>query len=234
MGFLQFRATDLRVCLFGILIFVFSGTFSAFAQPPNLGELKTQLLSYKLYGEYDRELAAVDTQAQAFIDAQASLWPKPAIVLDIDETSLSNWQEISADDFGYISAGSCTDLPKGPCGALAWDQLAQATAIEPTLALFNYAKAKGIAVFFITGRFEAERCATERNLQNAGYSGWAELIMRQTGKSSSVTDYKSGEREKIEQRGYTIIANIGDQPSDLNGGHSKGAFLLPNPFYRIP
>jgi hypothetical protein len=29
----------------------------------------------------------------------------PAIVLDIDETSLSNWPEIPADEFGYIGDG---------------------------------------------------------------------------------------------------------------------------------
>ena len=32
----------------------------------------------------------------------------------------------------------------------------------------------------------------------------------------------------------TIVANIGDQPSDLAGGHSQQTFLLPDPFYRIP
>jgi hypothetical protein len=37
-----------------------------------------------------------------------------------------------------------------------------------------------------------------------------------------------------EQQGYTIIANMGDQPSDLDGGLSERTFLLPNPFYRIP
>jgi hypothetical protein len=30
-----------------------------------------------------------------------------------------------------------------------------------------------------------------------------------------------------------IIANIGDQPSDLFGGHAEKMFLLPNPFYRV-
>ena len=38
----------------------------------------------------------------------------------------------------------------------------------------------------------------------------------------------------IEAEGYTIIANIGDQPSDLDRGFSEQTYLLPNPFYRIP
>jgi hypothetical protein len=29
---------------------------------------------------------------------------------------------------------------------------------------------------------------------------------------------------------YTIIANIGDQPSDLAGGFAERVFLLPDPF----
>jgi acid phosphatase len=42
------------------------------------------------------------------------------------------------------------------------------------------------------------------------------------------------QRRQIEQQGYTIIANIGDQPSDLDGGFSEQTYLLPNPFYRVP
>ncbi len=40
--------------------------------------------------------------------------------------------------------------------------------------------------------------------------------------------------QKIEQQGYTIIENMGDQPSDLLGGHAEKKFLLPDPFYRVP
>jgi HAD superfamily, subfamily IIIB (Acid phosphatase) len=50
----------------------------------------------------------------------------------------------------------------------------------------------------------------------------------------SAADFKAPQREQIEQRGYTIIANLGDQPSDLDGGFSEQTYLLPNPFYRIP
>ena len=50
----------------------------------------------------------------------------------------------------------------------------------------------------------------------------------------SAADFKAPQRGQIEQRGYTIIANIGDQPSDLDGGFAEQTYLLPNPFYRIP
>ncbi|MGH2992263.1 MAG: HAD family acid phosphatase [Solirubrobacterales bacterium] len=47
-------------------------------------------------------------------------------------------------------------------------------------------------------------------------------------------EFKSGERERIEDEGFTILVNVGDQDSDLNGGHAKRAFKLPNPMYFIP
>jgi hypothetical protein len=30
------------------------------------------------------------------------------------------------------------------------------------------------------------------------------------------------------------VLNIGDQASDLRGGHAEKTILLPNPFYSIP
>jgi predicted secreted acid phosphatase len=201
--------------------------------PPNLGELKSQLVGYQRSGDYDRDIVTVLGQARAYIDEHAGQTAKPAIVLDIDETALSNWPEILANDFGYIGAGGCS-LPAGPCGMGAWFESARAAAIGPTLALFKAAKAKGVTVFFITGRSEAYRAATESNLRAAGYEGWAGLAMRPTGTSTpSAADYKAPERAKIMAQGYTIIANIGDQPSDLAGGYAERTFLVPNPFYRI-
>jgi hypothetical protein len=94
-----------------------------------------------------------------------------------------------------------------------------------------------VAVFFITGRREGEddRNWTIRNLQNAGYEGWAGLSLRpKDDHDPSVIPYKSGERAKIAAQGYTIIANVGDQHSDLAGGHAERAWRLPNPFYFIP
>jgi HAD superfamily, subfamily IIIB (Acid phosphatase) len=46
--------------------------------------------------------------------------------------------------------------------------------------------------------------------------------------------FKSSTRADIESRGYDTMANVGDQKSDLDGGHADRAFKLPNPFYFIP
>jgi hypothetical protein len=172
------------------------------AQPPNIGELKLQLLDYKCFGGYERDVRKALAEALVYVETRAGLVANPAIVLDIDETSLSNWPEILADDFGYIGDGPCT-LPQGPCGERAWELSAQAPAMLPTLELFKAARAKGIVVFFITGRNgdEETRAATERNLRQAGYEGWAELIMRPAGShTASAADYKAPERAKIAAR----------------------------------
>jgi acid phosphatase len=204
-------------------------------QPANLGDLKQELLAYHNYGGYEADLERVDALAESYIRKRAPPVAKPALVLDIDETALSNWPEITANDFGFIPSGACDHLPKGPCADDAWESFGQDEAIAPTLALFRAARAKAVAIFFITGRYEARREATERNLRRVGYEGWVRLIMRANGTTTeSAADYKSAERKKIEDEGYTIVANVGDQPSDLAGGHAERAFLLPDPFYRIP
>jgi acid phosphatase len=112
---------------------------------------------------------------------------------------------------------------------------AQATAIPPTMDIFNTAKQRGAAVFFITGRGESQRAGTERNLDAVGYSGYTRLILEPHGAHYvSAADFKAPQRAQIEQEGYTIIANVGDQPSDLAGGFAQRTYLLPNPFYRVP
>jgi len=100
--------------------------------------------------------------------------------------------------------------------------------------IFTTARDHGAAVFFITGRDETQRAATERNLRAVGYTGYTELIMEPPGAHYiSAADFKAPQRAQIEKEGYTIIANIGDQMSDIDGGHGGCTFKVPNPFYFI-
>ncbi|MBV9739119.1 MAG: hypothetical protein JOZ30_05735 [Hyphomicrobiales bacterium] len=147
----------------------------------------------------------------------------------------SNWEIIKLDDFGRPIRGPC-DLGSGaPCGWAAWDQLGRDPPIKPMLELFRSAKEAGVTVFFITGRPQSQRAATQRNLAASGYRGYAKLYMVPDGSHfASAADFKTPIRAQIEAMGYTIIANIGDQPSDLAGGHAQKTFQLPDPFYRVP
>ena len=48
------------------------------------------------------------------------------------------------------------------------------------------------------------------------------------------TQFKSLTRQHIESLGYDIVANFGDQFSDLNGGFADETFKIPNPMYFLP
>ncbi|MCQ8780302.1 HAD family acid phosphatase, partial [Escherichia coli] len=75
-----------------------------FAEPSNLGLLKKQLETYYNYGEYLKELEEVAIQATDYIKQEVTTnqrQPHPkhlAIVLDIDETCLSNYANMKQDD----------------------------------------------------------------------------------------------------------------------------------------
>ena len=52
--------------------------------------------------------------------------------------------------------------------------------------------------------------------------------------SCPTIQYKSGTRAYIESQGYDIVADMGDQFSDLLGGYADKTFKMPNPNYYLP
>jgi predicted secreted acid phosphatase len=203
------------------------------AAAPSLVEAKREVIAYVDSGRYEAEIASVVEQARVFLESRAPRGGKLAIVLDIDETSLSNLPSLRANDYGFIIPGPC-DLPGGPCGMLAWIGMARAEPIKPVLALAGLARERGLAVFFITGRPERVREATERNLKAAGFE-WTGLFLKPDALNvPSAADFKAPERKKLVDQGYAIIINVGDQMSDLDGGFAERTYKLPNPFYFIP
>jgi HAD superfamily, subfamily IIIB (Acid phosphatase) len=188
------------------------------------GELVKTLREYHDSGRYDGDLAAVDGAARGYLDARLAAWPRksklrPAIVLDIDETSLSNYTGLAATGFTQV-------------GNVINPVTATGKAIQPTLALYQRARSKGVAVFFITGRPPQIAGITALNLVNEGYDkGWDGLFTKPV--DAGTEAFKAGTRAAVEKRGYDIVANVGDQESDLDGGHADRGFKLPNPFYFI-
>ena len=200
---------------------------------PNLFDTQARIERYVSSGEYDAAFAAVVEQARTYMERRASQVTKPAIVLDIDETSLSNWPAYRINGWARLANGPC-DLKVGPCGLRAWQAMTSSKALVPTLELGKRADALGVAVFFITGRPANLREQTDRNLRQEGYQPTGLVLMPEGATFKSAVDFKAPERWKITEQGYTIILSMGDQDSDVSGGYAERIFKLPNPVYFLP
>ncbi|MGB8267058.1 MAG: HAD family acid phosphatase [Candidatus Velthaea sp.] len=195
----------------------------ASSQLPNLGELKSAIGAYFESGNYLAEVGTIETAAQAYLDARVQAGvSKPALVLDIDDTSLSTYGYEKAHGFGFDEA--------------SWDAAAQAgfPAIEPTLALAKHASEEHVAVLFITGRRTPQAGFTRDNLIRDGFPVDGLSLRPVDDHSPSVAPFKAAARAAIEAAGYDIVESIGDQWSDLVGGHAERVFKLPNPMYFLP
>lgn len=210
-----------RICILIIGIVSLAGC-AVTREPRNLTEAKQQVSEYA-NGRYEADLKAVSKSADAWIRHRSARGGKLAVVFDIDETTLSNLEIMRESDWGYDEARWHE-----------WMDSAKAPAIPQLREVYQNARSHGVAVFFITGRKERLRAATTRNLTRQGMGGFTGLICRPNENTEPAAVYKTHRRGEISRQGYTIIANIGDQPSDLAGGFAERTFKLPNPFYRIP
>ncbi|WAX78713.1 HAD family acid phosphatase [Streptomyces sp. KMM 9044] len=155
------------------------------------------------YDAWQRDCQAVMDQALPQLQQRIAN-PRPgekqAIVLDIDNTALES-------DFGF-------SFP--------------APANEPVLEVAQYAQERGVAVFFVTARPGIIEAFTEYNLDHAGYESAGLYVRSLTDLFRNVAAYKTARRVDIESKGYTIIANIGNNDTDLSGGHAERTYKLPD------
>ncbi|HZO94310.1 MAG TPA: HAD family acid phosphatase [Candidatus Baltobacteraceae bacterium] len=195
------------------------------AEPSNLALAKAQVAAYYTSGAWDRDVRARLTTARAYVDARVRAGVrKPAVVLDIDDTALSDYGYEKAHDFGYDARSYDADV-----------RAERFPAIAPTLAFVRHVEAEHVAVFFVTGRRAPELSDTEGNLRRAGYPPYAGLFLRPVSDHArSVIPFKSHARAEIQHLGYTVLESVGDQWSDLRGGHAERTTKLPNPMYLIP
>lgn len=193
--------------------------------PVDLPSAKQSVAAYMEGDAYQRDLGKALAPAQRLLAALTDGGTaKVAIVLDVDDTALSTYEYQKGMGFGHYTPAWHE-----------WQRQRRAVAIAPVLAAFTAARAKGVAVFFISGRRELSRADTEANLRTAGYDGWAELMLKPDAhREPSVAPFKTACREQIEGRGYRILLNIGDQATDLQGGHAEHTVKLPNPIYCAP
>jgi predicted secreted acid phosphatase len=196
-----------------------AGGGHALAGEPKAPASPEDIVAYRESGEWRADSSAAIRRARRVLRRHLDD-ARPAIVLDVDDTALSTYACMKAADFDRANAGCGLrrDLP----------------AVGSTLRLFRDARAHGVAVFFVTGRREAQRKPTVANLRRAGFRGYRALRMRPDDQPASRRDgWKARTRRAIRRRGHRIVVNVGDQRSDLDGGHALRAIKLPNPMYVI-
>jgi hypothetical protein len=207
-------------------------------------------------GAYANEMAGIVSDAEKYLrnphvsgKAGDKGGPTKAIVFDIDDTTLNtfSYEIYSNFVFNPVQNGdfvnACLPAPDG-IGQCVFP------AVPGMVGLEKYAEGLGYAVFFLTGRPQNattnQRPGTIANLTAAGYdvvdanlylkdaSGATEPWLSSCAPTCTTIQYKSLTRQHIESLGFDIVANFGDQFSDLEGGFAEQTFKLPNPMYFLP
>jgi predicted secreted acid phosphatase len=181
-----------------------------------------QIREYHDSGAYAKALTRQWSAATRSLRTQLREHPrKPAVVVDIDETTISNYGCLDDADFELTGLADCTVNTKG-------------TAIPGARPFITFAQRRKVAVFFVTGSRDAIRSLRLKGLAKIGVRKPFTLVTRpDMDERDSVVPFKAGERRKIERRGFRILVNVGDQRSDLSGGHARRTVKLPNPVYLI-
>ena len=80
---------------------------------------------------------------------------------------------------------------------------------------------------FNTGRVNSQqqKLRTRRQLDDAGYDVTL-LCLRKKGET--IVSGKQRCRDKFIAKGYTLIANVGNNPTDFTGDGYEQAYVLPN------
>ncbi|WP_435611815.1 HAD family acid phosphatase [Streptomyces sp. bgisy159] len=155
------------------------------------------------YATWQRDCQTVMDQALPYLKqriAAARPGEKQAVVFDVDNTTLET-------DFGF-------SYPQ--------------PANKPVLDVAKYAQEHGVALFFVTARPGIIAGFTDYNLDYRGYQVSGLYVRGLIDLFRNVADYKTAQRVDIENKGYTIIANIGNSATDLSGGHAERTFKLPD------
>jgi 5'-nucleotidase (lipoprotein e(P4) family) len=164
------------------------------------------------------------------IEAIAKVLPnnkvRPVVVLDLDETLI--------DNRAYF-------IQHGPYNEALWEQwvlTAQAPALPGAVDFVQFLEAHQVPYYFISGRREKWRTATEANLAALGMKGYRALLLKPNDypKDKSPKAFKAGQRCGIEQQtGQPVFLLMGDQVSDLTGECAGQVQIkLPNRLYELP
>jgi acid phosphatase len=207
---------------FALIIIMFGCSSSEQNQLLNLDSVKGAIQNYYESGKYDSDCTEVVNDGIAYIN-KIKLSDKSAVVFDIDDTALSNYEQTKSIGFGFVYK--------------IWHQFileGKAPAIKPTRDFYNFLISKNIHVIFLTGRYSEMLDITKKNLVEQGYTKYDTLIIRNDAeKNLTAAEYKTQKRAELVKKGYDVIACIGDQWSDLTGANTGYKLKLPNYLYLI-
>jgi predicted secreted acid phosphatase len=130
--------------------------------------------------------------------SQKEFTKPPLIIFDIDNTLLN-----------------CVSLKKFPI----------LEGIDPSITFYKYVKELGFHTVLLTARKEEKREITIKNLNRVGIQNYDLLIMREN-KQDTIGKFKLKQRIQLSKK-YTIIANVGDQITDFEGGYNGKIINLP-------
>jgi predicted secreted acid phosphatase len=99
--------------------------------------------------------------------------------------------------------------------------------IEPSILFYQYVRDLGYHTIILTARPESKREITIQNLQRYKVKDYDQIIFRNRDDPYSFGKYKLQQRKKLNDT-YTIIANVGDQHSDFEGGYNGKIIQIPN------
>ncbi|WFR66605.1 HAD family acid phosphatase [Curtobacterium flaccumfaciens] len=229
---------------------------------PNIDSVKKTIATY--YGDpgtglanrtdspYIREMRSIVARQAPVVAAQCAVGRKlhrnPAIVLDADDTTLWTY-DMEVADMHFVFDPARQD---------EWVQDERFPATPSMTSLVSVAQRSGCTIIGLTGRNDDQKTATIENLNRVGYPqfsaaqrGVQTYYTKWTGVGTSqqpsyvscatasctTVEYKSQTRAHIESRSggrYDVVANFGDQYSDLLGGSADRSVKLPNPTYYLP
>lgn len=206
--------------LFPLLIL--TACSSSVPQLTNLDAAKKIVRDYYDSGSFDKECESAITEGIKEIE-ENSIPQNAAAVFDVDDTALSNYESSKEIGFGFVPA--------------VWNEYMKsgaAKAIPQTKKFYDWLVSKNIRVIFLTGRNPETYTYTKENLINRGYTKFDTLIVRNAEeKKLPAASWKESKRKELTQKGYNIVACIGDQWSDLSGEFTGIKIKLPNYLYII-
>ena len=132
----------------------------------------------------------------------------PAVVLDLDETLL--------DNSGYQAWLTRSDRTFEQKTWTAFVKSQTATAVPGAVAFAKYADAKGVKVFYVTGRLhDEEEEPTKRNMEKLGFPMGGNVDTFLTTRKRPDWGSAKGTRRAYVAKEYRVLLNVGDNFNDF-------------------